>query len=487
MLILSKLLRSTKNPLLVVEKLNRKSSEYARFVAHRQAKKNIERVLMQDATEYVSIHTQLLEELPAFLEGWKRIFEMALVALTNTQAEYYASIRDRVSAFSAQYVSEPMEETTDGNGIQVVPLDVTKPRGLHKAWHNNWHEPNADVRSLAITGGDGSRSGTLRSTPKFTQSTWEKSPGSSTMSPALPSAESSSLNHLLPPTVTSGGRRRSMSLMAPPMSTTPLSEQSRQNDPPRPESASGRSFVGLLRRNSHRESRRANSSRRSSKDDSGTKIGKFFPGSDRSSTPASVSRPATPTSATFPPPAQPVNQPYSQTQLRQPIVDRARTKSRSTMASEASQEEKERHSFGLPRIPTDGNQFLDSLTVSTPLDVTFSGLGLGLDIPPSPRAAPAPELDPSETWRASKVLYSCAAVADFNPVELGDQKFKGLSFLPIVAGDLVDVFHEIGRVADLTDFPYSQVGVENDGAVVCRAENGMIGVAMCSFLEPLRT
>jgi hypothetical protein len=49
------------------------------------------------------------------------------------------------------------------------------------------------------------------------------------------------------------------------------------------------------------------------------------------------------------------------------------------------------------------------------------------------------------------------------------------------------VFHEIGRVADLHDFPYSQVGVENDGAVVCRAENGLIGVAMCSFLEPLRT
>lgn len=28
------------------------------------------------------------------------------------------------------------------------------------------------------------------------------------------------------------------------------------------------------------------------------------------------------------------------------------------------------------------------------------------------------------------------------------------------------IFHEIGRVAELEGFPYSQVGVDNDGAVV---------------------
>jgi len=59
--------------------------------------------------------------------------------------------------------------------------------------------------------------------------------------------------------------------------------------------------------------------------------------------------------------------------------------------------------------------------------------------------------------------------------------------VPASASADFSVYHEIGRVADLYDFPYSQVGVENDGAVVCRAENGAIGVAMCSFLEPLRT
>jgi hypothetical protein len=64
------------------------------------------------------------------------------------------------------------------------------------------------------------------------------------------------------------------------------------------------------------------------------------------------------------------------------------------------------------------------------------------------------------------VLYSCCAVADFDPIELGDLRFNGLRFLPLLAGDMVDVFHEIGRVAELHDFPYSQAGVDNDGAVV---------------------
>lgn len=48
------------------------------------------------------------------------------------------------------------------------------------------------------------------------------------------------------------------------------------------------------------------------------------------------------------------------------------------------------------------------------------------------------------------------------------------------------VFHEVGRIDELPSFPYPEVGVDNDGILVGRAENGEIGLVICSFLEPLR-
>jgi hypothetical protein len=48
------------------------------------------------------------------------------------------------------------------------------------------------------------------------------------------------------------------------------------------------------------------------------------------------------------------------------------------------------------------------------------------------------------------------------------------------------VFHEVGRIDELPKFPYPEVGVDNDGVLVGRAEDGAIGLLICSFLEPLR-
>jgi hypothetical protein len=48
------------------------------------------------------------------------------------------------------------------------------------------------------------------------------------------------------------------------------------------------------------------------------------------------------------------------------------------------------------------------------------------------------------------------------------------------------IYHEVGRIDELPNFPYPEVGVENDGVLVGRNEIGDIGLAICSFLEPLR-
>jgi hypothetical protein len=62
------------------------------------------------------------------------------------------------------------------------------------------------------------------------------------------------------------------------------------------------------------------------------------------------------------------------------------------------------------------------------------------------------------------------------------------------------VLHEVGRIDELPNFPYPELGVENDGILVnptfldtitkanyqvARAEDQTIGLIICSFLEPL--
>ena len=47
------------------------------------------------------------------------------------------------------------------------------------------------------------------------------------------------------------------------------------------------------------------------------------------------------------------------------------------------------------------------------------------------------------------------------------------------------VFYEVGRIDELSNFPYPEIGVENDGILVGRGEDQSIGLMICSFLEPL--
>lgn len=83
---------------------------------------------------------------------------------------------------------------------------------------------------------------------------------------------------------------------------------------------------------------------------------------------------------------------------------------------------------------------------------TCSSAGSRVDV----RGTKAGESDVAEGWRNEKVIYQCACVADlyvffllpFNkkkklirhsePIELGNKKYRGLWFLPMVAGDLIE-------------------------------------------------
>lgn len=437
---LEKLREATKNPLAIIAKLDEKSEVYSRYIAHRQAKKSIDKLLLQEASEYVTIHTQLLEELPAFLEGFTRIYELSLAAFTGAQAKYFGTLRDTLALYSAQYLTEPTEMVTEGNTIKEVRIDVSTSRGIHKAWIERWREPNSIVRSLQITGGEGSRdtlsrannlnaghaarssggsnaSGTPRSQRRrshhHTSSYDARS--ASTLRHTLSGTSASKHSSLEPPT---NSRRRSVSLIAnaetPPGSTGPEL---------RPDS--GSIFGSLIRRASHRERRQGSST------------------SLLDSTPSSsiLSNGSSPL-------------------IKRPSLKRHKsgmtTPSARSSAAQSIAEDSERHSFGLPRIPTTGTKFLfdnlsldsqksseppysapngsEPVTYSTVQGMSLSALGLGDTTPPA-----ASDIDAGETWRDSRVLYSCCAVADFNPSEVGDDmRFNGLSFITLIAGDMIE-------------------------------------------------
>ncbi|KAL1412485.1 hypothetical protein Q8F55_000230 [Vanrija albida] len=485
MLMLGKLLDATKNPMTIIEKLNRKSSEYARYVAFKQAKKTVDRLLLNEASDYVAIHTQLLEELPAFLEGHQKIFEMAMSAFVMAQARFYEGIRDRVQLFAIQYLTmRPIDQATKQE------RRVSHARGIHRMFYNENSSADKALQRIGCVSGDLSgRPATVPEvlSPGVTSNTSEPPPlrhtpsSRSIKSRSRESSESSGT-----------GRARSMSLVQ------------RDDALSRSGSISAGNSSRLLRRPSQLAQRQDST---------------YSESSNRSSSGLSLTGAGNRSTASVPP------------------LDRSRTHSRSdsrltVLSTDSTEESIGRHSFGLPRIPLEGSGLVfDSFGFSpskpsTPIyprhdhsgqsspttanDPSLAALGLVngsnsdvLTITMKHRSQPnqssplsttttssasvmSNEPDASVSWQGSKTLYSCQAVADFSPSELGNKRFQGLLFLPLATGDLVNVYHEVGRVADLRDFPYTSVGVENDGAVVCCAENGAIGVAMCSFLEPLQ-
>lgn len=206
MLMLGKLLDAAKNPTMIIDKLNKKASDYARYLAHKNAAKKSslpDRALVQEAADYVAIHTQLLEELPAFLEGYNRIIEIAVAAFTMAQARYFATFRDRISTFNSQYLSVPTELAAHGDNLDEVLVDLSNSRGIHKAWLNAYREPNNAMRNLDCINGDGlSRLGSTRTALAATAG--HKQNGSSRPSSRAGHARQGSLHHT--PSVASSQR-----------------------------------------------------------------------------------------------------------------------------------------------------------------------------------------------------------------------------------------------------------------------------------------
>ena len=135
---LAKLLQAAVNPRKVITRRDLKLLEYGRYVALRDAKKPMDRALVQSARDFVALHTQLVHELPTFLDGYARILDIAIIAFSECQARYHARVKEILEAFKSRWFVLPRKKSPQ--------LDLSSPNGevtgggreIVKLWHQAW-------------------------------------------------------------------------------------------------------------------------------------------------------------------------------------------------------------------------------------------------------------------------------------------------------------------------------------------------------------
>ncbi|WVQ72720.1 hypothetical protein IAR50_002280 [Cryptococcus sp. DSM 104548] len=542
--ILSTLLKSMTNPSKVLTKRSSLHADYNRYHSHSSApltKKLValEPHVIKNAQEFVALHEQLLEELPAFLEGCMRILDIAVVGFANAQARYFANIRARLREFCLVWVKSPIgvgiyEGVEGGRSMDERLIGDD----LEKAWYECWKGCAAALDKFQCTQSSyrpphvDARMGLNRPRSRTT---------SLTNSTDLPSPtlrhSASSNNALSSPTSPFFGSARGDRLSGPRDSVSSASFVITSPGGKEEKRESTGSRFNLLRRSNSKSvvpqsvpSRpthtRQGSGLRPSSSSATSESSRHswglpqipntaiegFKGLGLSPT---NSLTVSPRQSPHPPPSggEPPSPTLTNGSLVSPNLsfgfgfsgrtpEFGKTPEMGTPRSGIS-------GYFTSRTPDlgvlSGDRHPYSRGGATASEISLSGLtGLGIgDVPMPMRGSQrgssghpfaSPTLPPgaaesgdvSDGWRDEPVLYQCACVADFDPMELGNRRYRGLKFLQMLPGDLIDILHEVGRIEDLPAFPYPAIGVENDGVLVGKGEDGEIGLVICSFLEPLR-
>jgi hypothetical protein len=112
---LAKLLESGNNPSKVMQRRNSKSADYTRYFSLVESKRPVERIVQQSAKDFVALHTQLIEELPAFIEGFMRIFDLVVIGFSRAQARYHAAVRDGLTRYMSEQLRQKATRRLSGN------------------------------------------------------------------------------------------------------------------------------------------------------------------------------------------------------------------------------------------------------------------------------------------------------------------------------------------------------------------------------------
>ena len=144
---LAKLLESGVNPRKVILKRDSRAPDYARYFTLLEQKKPMDKTLIQSAHDFVALHTQLVEELPPFLEGYMRIFDLCICSFAKAQANYHALVQEKIEAYTKAYL-DGMKRSPDP---QLSVVDLRTGKGVEKNWKDEW-QPFANViENFAIT------------------------------------------------------------------------------------------------------------------------------------------------------------------------------------------------------------------------------------------------------------------------------------------------------------------------------------------------
>jgi hypothetical protein len=234
---LAKLLESGVNPRKVILKRDSRAPDYARYFTLVETKKPVDRIVVQSAHDFVALHTQLVEELPPFLEGYMRIFDLCICAFANAQARYHATVQEKVEAYIKEYIDGIKRSPEIPQGQDEVQ-ELRTGRGVERNWKAGWQpfsamidnfqiiKPARQVASRLATFQDrpGSHTHTRQLSSHSQTHTRQVSGQSRSNSPLPPSR--SNTPALSPTFMKDQKRNRSTSLMGPPPVPSPTREKS---------------------------------------------------------------------------------------------------------------------------------------------------------------------------------------------------------------------------------------------------------------------
>lgn len=148
---LARLVQAVANPRKVIARRDAKAADYARYQALKEAGRPSEKATQDSARDFAALHTQLVEELPMFLAGLNRAFDLAIVDFARVQAAYHRAVLRNLQRFAGVWIPGSVPSAPIGEGqaaSNVVSLDddesiASKPdlssyHGIVKAWKESW-------------------------------------------------------------------------------------------------------------------------------------------------------------------------------------------------------------------------------------------------------------------------------------------------------------------------------------------------------------